>query len=155
VKGDDKLILEKYGKYSEYEYIEQKFLPLQDPFHSGQVAQNQRCYFTENPKLIGKRIVAIDILASQELTGDIMYGDFAIVNWTTLAAFTLTILNEDGEEQLKDYPLHDLGSYQFNQGKTRIFDIIHDLTASYVKNTRAQIVVPNIGILFNFYTVNW
>lgn len=135
--------------------------------HNGQsgipfIAVGQRYYFGSNTKLVGKRIVQIDITADENnLIEGFPMPEIALVSFQILKLGTLTIVDDNYVELVKDYPLADL----FARGSKpapnnlRIFNLLlSNLEKSYVVFSTGGFAPASgrfAAILFNFYTVRW
>jgi len=137
-------------KFLDYEFVEQIVLPVNNIFSGGgPLSPNSRCYFGPNNKLKGKRIIGITVPAGP----DYVYNGITIIRaLTSLDDYRLTIINDKGDEQIKDFPLADLNPTR-NGGKTRIFNIIPDIEKSYIVTSLG--IGVGSGLVFNFYTVSW
>jgi len=140
-------------KFFDYEFTELRFLQLTSPLTgNAPLVANQRAYFGANQKLQGRRVIAIDIMANAG--SNIPYQQYGVVNSAALATFMMTLVNEAGEEVIKNFPLKDLHRFE-TSGKLRTFNQIVDLEKSYViQSTPGLVINPALGILFNFFTVS-
>lgn len=140
-------------KFFDYEFIELRFLQLTSPLiGNAPLVANQRAYFGGNQKLQGKRIIAIDMMANSG--SNIPYQQYGAINSAALATFMMTLVDNAGNEVIKNFPLKDLHRFE-TFGKLRTFNAIVDIEKSYVIQTTPGLVInPALGILFNFYTVS-
>lgn len=139
-------------KFVEYEFIEMRSLFTSTAQTGGTLQPNQRCYFGPNQKLKGKRVIAIDVTSIGTQPATISYQNVPIVFPAGLADFVLTMVDKNGKEVVKSFPVSDLFQNN-NNGRLRIFDIIPDIEACYVVSTSGGWGL--FQILFNFYTVSW
>lgn len=140
-------------KFFEYEYSELVFLHLGTPYTgNAPLKANQRAYFGSNNKLLGKRLIALETVANSG--SGIQYEIYGAINSAALATFMLTLVNDEGEEVIKNFPLKDLHRFE-TSGKIRTFNHKINIEKSYViQSTPGLIINPAEGILFQFYTVS-
>lgn len=135
----------------EYDIIESRLLTVRDSV-AVVLTPLQRSYFGNNTKLLGKRIVAIDMITLSSTT---VYNGQSILAAGLYPQFTITLVDYDRKEIVKDYPIAFFGSRQ-NAGKLRIYNLQRiDLEASYVTpvDTTGLAAIPAITLWFNFFTL--
>lgn len=137
-------------KFFNYQYEESRILSLM--VMGAPLVANQRAYFGENSKLHRKRIVAISINAPE--ADNLVVDGVTTLRSTQLNLFTLTLVDESGNEVVKDFPLSDLNRVN-TFGYTRVFNRKIDIEKSYVTYTLLGVSLGlNLGLFFNFYTVD-
>lgn len=120
-------------------------------FQGAPIVTNQRSYFGENSTLYNKRVVGIEIVSDNNLAA---YNTTTLITPAGLSFFTVTFVDEEGKEVIKDYPIKDLHSSE-TFGNIRVFNRRIDLEKSYVVfNVVGGVIAANSGILFNFLTVS-
>lgn len=142
-------------KFVDYEFVEQRTCLLTGQYTGNQLVPNQRCYFGPNTKLIGKRIVGIEMLSIGQAGSPVVMNGAQILFASNFRSFVLTMLNKSKEEVVKHYPINDLYRVN-NSGKTRIFNIPDaDIENSYIAATATVVFVAEVNAVLNFYTVSW
>lgn len=139
-------------KFLEYQYIETVLLRL-DAYYSqgGTLNTNARAYFDPNSIIPGRRVIAIEIISNKT---NFTYEGVSIAPIASLGRFTITIVDRQANEVVKDFVVFDL--HRSNTfGNIRVFNLIPNIEKCYVLNTGIPIVLTNQGLLFNFYTVDW
>lgn len=116
--------------FTNYEFIEQRLIVLNNPYTGGNIYQAfTRCYFAANTKLLGKRIVGISIGTKE--AGYNLDSNLRVVPTSDLPNMLLTMLDYSEKEKIKDFPLTELHQ-DFNFGKTRVFNFLADIEKSYL-----------------------
>ncbi len=140
-------------KYFDYQYIESRSIFTSTPQTGGTLQPNQRCYFGPGQKLKGNRVVGIDVFSIGSVVSPVIYNNVPIVSPFGLSDFVLTLVDKDGREAIKNYPVNDLFYLNNTFGNTRVFDIIPDMEACYVTSCNGG--WPLFQLILNLYTVDW
>ena len=139
-----------YKKYVNWHIIEQRILPLANPYTGGALSQNQRVYFGPNTRLLGKTLIGIDLLCNET---PLTLNEYVVLANGQLNGATLTLVGKKRKDEiLKDFPCQDLTSFN-TFGKIKFFDMDIDLESSYVTVFNLGALPANAAIVFNFYTM--
>ena len=107
-----------------------------------QLTPYQRCFFKNNDKLLGKRVVAISVP-----DGSAQFAGITLVPPGAYPSLMLTMCDKENFEQIKNMPLMELYNGTTsggNTGKTRVFDFDCEIENCYLISSQTFVAVGGL-----------